>query len=281
MKMKFLNTSDFPATQTTIGKAAFANRTDLVSVELPSTITEIGDFAFEKCSNLESVVIPGSVQKIGVAAFCECTKLKKVVLPNGIAVIEDLLFGLCENLEEVVVPETVKVIRPQAFRECKSLTKIVLPNAVETIGAHCFDGCICLRQCNRPTALNQVDGYAFFNTPLVSNTRYIPEQTLIFKDSAAPYIPAPIDTDDVELTTDIMELCELLAKNTHEVWSKTRIKDGWSYGEERNDANKKHPCLIPYEDLSDSEKEYDRNTSVQTLKLIMKLGFHITKNNNI
>ena len=277
MKMKSLNTSDFPATKTSISKSEFANRTDLVSVELPSTITEIGDFAFEKCSNLESVVIPCSVQKIGVAAFCECTKLKKVVLPNGIAVIEELLFGLCENLEEVVVPETVKVIRPQAFRECKSLTKIVLPNAVETIGAHCFDGCICLRECNRPTALKQVDGYAFFNTPLVSNTRYIPEQTLIFKGSAAPYVPAPINTDDVDLTPDIMELCELLAKNTHEVWSHTRVSDGWSYGEERDDAKRKHPCLIPYEELSEAEKEYDRNTSIQTLKLIVKLGFKITK----
>lgn len=129
MKMKSLNRSAFPAIQTMIGKSEFANRTDLVSVELPSTITEIGDFAFEKCSNLESVVIPSSVQKIGVAAFCECTKLKKVVLPNGIAVIEDLLFGLCENLEEVVVPETVKVIRHQAFRKCKPLATITQEKA--------------------------------------------------------------------------------------------------------------------------------------------------------
>ena len=278
MKMKSLNTSDFPTTKTSISKSEFANRTDLVSVELPSTITEIGDFAFEKCSNLESIVIPDSVQKIGVAAFCECSKLKKVVLPNGITVIEDLLFGLCESLEKVVLPDTVTVIRPQAFRECKALTTITLPNAVETIGAHCFDGCISLCECNRPTALKQVDGYAFFSTPLVKDTRYIPEQTLIFDDSTTPYVPAPIDTNDVDLTPDIMELCELLAKNTHEVWSETRIKYGWSYGEERNDANKKHPCLVPYEELSEAEKEYDRNTSIQTLKLIMKLGFHISKN---
>ena len=129
MKMKHLNTSAFPATQTTIGKAEFANRTDLVSVELPSTITEIGDFAFEKCFNLESIVIPDSVQKIGVAAFCECAKPKKVVIPNGITVIEDLLFGLCENLKEVVLPETVKVIRHQAFRKCKPLAAITQEKA--------------------------------------------------------------------------------------------------------------------------------------------------------
>ena len=95
--------------------------------------------------------------------------------------------------------------------------------------------------------------------------------------SARMYIPSPIDTTDVELTPEIMELCELLAENTHEVWSETRMKDGWSYGTERNDAEKKHPCLIPYSQLDESEKAYDRNTSVQTLKLIVKLGFQITK----
>lgn len=91
------------------------------------------------------------------------------------------------------------------------------------------------------------------------------------------YIPQPIDTNGVVLTDDVMALSELIAKNTHEVWSAGRIRDGWTYGEERNDAAKTHPCLIPYEDLPESEKEYDRNTSLETLKLIVKLGYRIVK----
>ena len=91
------------------------------------------------------------------------------------------------------------------------------------------------------------------------------------------YIPKPIDTNDVVLTDDVLELSELIAKNTHEVWSAGRIRDGWTYGEARNDAEKTHPCLIPYEELSESEKEYDRNTSLETLKLIVKLGYRIVK----
>ena len=55
------------------------------------------------------------------------------------------------------------------------------------------------------------------------------------------------------------------------------MAQGWSYGEERNDAEKKHPCLVPYEDLSEEEKAYDRNTSQETIKLILKLGFNITR----
>lgn len=68
-----------------------------------------------------------------------------------------------------------------------------------------------------------------------------------------------------------------MARNVHEVWAEARVREGWSYGPERNDQFKTHPCLVPYEALPESEKEYDRNTAISTLKLIMKLGFKITR----
>ena len=91
------------------------------------------------------------------------------------------------------------------------------------------------------------------------------------------YIPQPIDTTDVRLPEELEQLVEKMSKNVHEVWAETRIKQGWKYGEERNDELKTHPCLIPYEELSEEEREYDRNTSIGTLKLIMKLGFKISR----
>ena len=89
------------------------------------------------------------------------------------------------------------------------------------------------------------------------------------------YKPKPIDTKDIVLPTELNNLIEEMSKNVHEVWAETRISQGWTYGEERNDAEKKHPCLVPYEELSEEEKEYDRNTSIETIKLILKLGFKI------
>ena len=91
------------------------------------------------------------------------------------------------------------------------------------------------------------------------------------------YKPNPIDTSHIKLNEDIIVLSEVIAKNTHEVWSAGRIADGWTYGEIRDDIYKKHPCLIPYEELSESEKDYDRATSLETLKLILSLGFYITR----
>ena len=91
------------------------------------------------------------------------------------------------------------------------------------------------------------------------------------------YIPQPVETKGVELPEELNALAEEIAKNVHEVWSAGRMNDGWTYGEVRDDNRKHHPCLVPYEELSEAEKEYDRNTSQETLKLIMKLGFKIVR----
>ena len=91
------------------------------------------------------------------------------------------------------------------------------------------------------------------------------------------YIPQPIDTKDVVLPEELNNLVEAMAKNVHEVWAQSRMEQGWTYGAERNDALKQHPCLIPYEDLPEVEKAYDRDTALETLKLITKLGFKISK----
>ncbi len=91
------------------------------------------------------------------------------------------------------------------------------------------------------------------------------------------YNPKPIDTSDVVLTDDLNELVEQMAENVHEIWAQSRMKQGWTYGPERNDELKHHPCLVPYGELPEVEKDYDRNTAVETLKLILKLGFRIEK----
>jgi ryanodine receptor 2 len=91
------------------------------------------------------------------------------------------------------------------------------------------------------------------------------------------YEPKPIDTTEVTLNTDVSDLTELLARNAHELWALQRLKNGWTYGPTRDDAAKKHPCLVSYEELPDSEKQYDRNAAIGTLKAIVALGFRIER----
>lgn len=91
------------------------------------------------------------------------------------------------------------------------------------------------------------------------------------------YTPQPIDTAAINLPQELEPLVEQMAKNVHEVWAAGRIADGWTYGKKRDDEKKTHPCLIPYEELPDSEKEYDRKTSLETLKFIIRAGYQIEK----
>ena len=89
------------------------------------------------------------------------------------------------------------------------------------------------------------------------------------------YNPKPIDTSGIELPRSLEELTEKLAENSHDLWARERLANGWTYGAERDDNKKTHPDLVPYEDLPDSEKDYDRITAMETLKAIMALGYKI------
>ena len=91
------------------------------------------------------------------------------------------------------------------------------------------------------------------------------------------YIPALADTSEVALPEELVPLVEEMARNVHEVWARNRVDDGWTYGPVRDDAKKRHPCLVDYDELPESEKEYDRATSQETLKLIIKSGFRISR----
>ncbi len=91
------------------------------------------------------------------------------------------------------------------------------------------------------------------------------------------YIPKPIDTSGVTLPENLISLTEKIAEQVHDVWAQGRIADGWTYGEKRDDELKQTPCLVPYSELPESEKAYDRNTAIETLKLIEALGYRIEK----
>lgn len=91
------------------------------------------------------------------------------------------------------------------------------------------------------------------------------------------YTPHPVDLDDIELTPQLEQLREAIAENAHEVWAAGRIREGWTYGPVRDDKLKKNPDLIPYSALPESEKQYDRETAMNTIKLVIKLGFDLVK----
>ena len=91
------------------------------------------------------------------------------------------------------------------------------------------------------------------------------------------YTPNPKNLDEIVLPEDLLALTEQIAQNVHEVWAASRIAQGWTYGPVRDDEKKQTPCLVPYADLPEVEKAYDRDTAMETLKLIVSLGYDIRK----
>lgn len=95
------------------------------------------------------------------------------------------------------------------------------------------------------------------------------------RKSKKQYTPKAIDTSSVELSSELLKLTEKLAENAHDNWAKLRMEEGWTWGAERNDALRQHPDLIPYNELTDTKKEYDRRSAMETLKAMLALGYEI------
>eukprot|EP01138_Halocafeteria_seosinensis_P013740 gb/GECG01014031.1/.p1 GENE.gb/GECG01014031.1/~~gb/GECG01014031.1/.p1 ORF type:complete len:2125 (+),score=205.59 gb/GECG01014031.1/:1-6375(+) len=95
------------------------------------------------------------------------------------------------------------------------------------------------------------------------------------------YVPEPVDTSDVELTDELVNVVELLSKNMHETWAESKISAGFSYAPVRShylDQNAEtSPMLVPYELLSESEKEMNRENASQLVKTMLVTGYTIEK----
>ena len=127
-----------------------------------------------------------------------------------------------------------------------------------------------------PNSSNATDTYSIeqFKDAWNDSKNYL---VTITSSSMKTYTPKPIDLSDVELTEDLNELREAIAENAHEIWAENRQAEGWTYGPQRDDQLKQTPDMVPYSQLPEGEKEYDREMAMKTIKLLKKLGYDLIK----
>ena len=99
-----------------------------------------------------------------------------------------------------------------------------------------------------------------------------------FPAYAKTYHPKLIDLKHVELPGGFEELREAIAENAHDTWALERQSEGWTWGPKRDDSKLETPDMVPYAQLPESEKQYDRIMAEDTLKLLIALGYKIEKN---
>jgi class 3 adenylate cyclase len=95
--------------------------------------------------------------------------------------------------------------------------------------------------------------------------------------STQAYNPRPLDTSQIQLSEEILRLTEFLAENAHDVWAKERLNQGWKHGPHRDDEKKEHPCLVPYKELPEYEKKFDRSAAQEVIKTLLSLGYRKTQ----
>lgn len=91
------------------------------------------------------------------------------------------------------------------------------------------------------------------------------------------YQPHPVDLSGIRLDSMLQSDVETIARNIHETWADQRVRTGWVYGTKDNPERKTHRCLVEYDDLPESEKDMDRTTVTQTIKMLLQMGYEIKK----
>ena len=68
---------------------------------------------------------------------------------------------------------------------------------------------------------------------------------------------------------------ERMAELEHGRWNVERLRDGWRFGRPRDDARKLHDCLVPWENLPENIREYDRNSIRAFPKILSEAGLEV------
>ena len=245
---------------------AAANAENLCSFECEAFILERLDYDIDNWSLLETAKANNWLREEGtplhhVGRLLELKGLH--VMRKYDAMLEDIERALDENLQVIaIVDKNVMEGKPAGDKP--------VFHAVYVTGVG-EDGSV--EYLNLETLLEEQIDNDDFKKAWDRSSNYM----IAASEETDAYNPQPINVEDIDLDADLEDLTEAIAENAHDIWARARMDEGWTYGPIRDDEKKQHPDLVPYAQLPDSEKEYDRIMAMNTLRLVRRLGFDITK----
>ena len=257
--------------------AATCNEENYCSLECEKYILRTLNIEFDEEQLLQNAVKNGWQKEDGTALHNVGRHLESkglVVTRQYKATVDDIANSLNENECVIVAVDGGELLGNRADEKIEDLligqipdhTVVVLSLDEKSNTITLFD----------PDSSNAEDTYPIeqFKDAWNDSKNYL---VTITSNRMKTYTPKPIDLSDVELTEDLNGLREAIAENAHEIWAENRQAEGWTYGPQRDDEKLLHPDMVPYSQLPEGEKEYDREMAMKTIKLLKKLGYDLIK----
>ena len=257
--------------------AATCNEENYCCLECEKYILRKLNIEFDEDQLLHNAVLNGWQKEKGTALHNVGRHLESkglVVTRQYKATIDDITCALNGNECVIVAVDGGELLGNRTDEKIEDILRGQIPD--HTVVVLSFDEKSNTITLFDPNSSNAEDTYQIeqFKDAWNDSKNYL---VTITSNSMKTYTPKPIDLSDVELTEDLNELREAIAENAHEVWAENRYAEGWRYGVQRNDELKLHPDMVPYSQLPEGEKEYDREMAMKTIKLLKKLGYDLIK----
>ena len=257
--------------------AATCNEDNYCSLECEKYILRKLNIEFDEERLLQNAIRNGWQKEDGTALHNVGRHLESkglVVTRQYNALIKDIVNALDEDECVIVAVDGGELLGNRADETVEDLLIGQIPD--HTVVVLSLDEKKSTITIYDPNSSNAEDTYSIeqFKDAWNDSKNYL---VTITSNSMKTYTPKPIDLSDVELTEDLNELREAIAENAHEIWAENRQAEGWTYGPQRDDQLKQTPDMVPYSQLPESEKDYDREMAIKTIKLLKKLGYDIIK----
>ena len=257
--------------------AATCNEENYCCLECEKYILRKLNIEFDEDQLLQNAILNGWQKEKGTALHNVGRHLESkglVITRQYKATIEDIANALNENECVIVAVDGGELLGNKADEIIEDLVIGQIPDhTVIVLSLNSSNNTITVYD---PNSSNAEDIYPIelFKDAWNDSKNYL---VTITSNSMKTYTPKPIDLSDVELAEDLNELREAIAENAHEIWAENRQAEGWTYGPQRDDQLKQTPDMVPYSQLPEGEKEYDREMAMKTIKLLKKLGFDLIK----
>lgn len=257
--------------------AATCNEENYCSVECEKYVLCRFDIEFDEEQLLQSAIQNGWQKEKGTALHNVGRHLESnglVLTRQYNATIDDIANALNENECVIVAVDGGELLGNRVDEKIEDVlvgqipdhTVVVLSLDMRSKTITLFD----------PNSSNSEDTYSIeqFKDAWNDSKNYLVTTS---SNNMKTYTPKPIDLSDVELSEELNELREAIAENAHDVWALERQAQGWTYGPQRDDELKRTPCMVPYSQLPECEKKFDRDMAMNTIKLLKKLGYDLVK----